>query len=364
LVAFGCCILLYITFIYSLLYGPWAKDVLGRNLICDHGGAPTLLLGTSHSFCTGLYDLFSYFLGHRIDEIIFEMAEHDYMRLIDFSLFWLALCLLMAATTVILSWKRIMPHIVRIFIMFENISYFWTSCSMFFWFALTLFMVIGMDPPLMFNVTHFMLFIFAINVIQHTMLDQYKVMGECTELAIWRSQQSYAISTPLYIMAIVQGTAAAWGIAWRGMDKSFWNAMDHGQEVIRAVTVWVTFIWISFVFCLGYTSLMYLHGVPDGVAMNTQLGALFMLTLLAITVWEPLLTVWGFDKSIELAAKDDSQYLSRWIASLLVWWRSKAWIVRYVVDFGMPLVILSGATGGVSLFSVAAYASTMHSYRA
>jgi hypothetical protein len=360
LVAFAFSLLCFMGFIYSLLYGPWTKELIGYNLFCDEAGEPTLLLGLDNSFCTSCYDLFSTFLGHTIDKIIFQMAEADYMKFIDVSISWFIICCIMAFGTMVLAWRGAMPQIVRCFIMFENISYFWTSCSMFFWMALTLFMITGMTPPLMFNVTHFMMFIFCINLTQHSMIDYYKVLGDCNELSIWRSQQSYTISTPLYIMAIIQGTKAAWGIAWRRLDKSFWTANDHGQDVIRGVTIWVTFIWSSFIFCVIYTITIYSSGQSDYIARNCQLGGLFMLMLLAITVWEPFLTVWGLDKYIDNMSKDkEGRGCVRAIGAFFVWWRSKAWIIRYILDFGLPLVIISGMTGGVSILSLAAMATTV-----
>jgi hypothetical protein len=359
LVVFSCVLVLWIGFIYYMLYGSWTKELIGVNLFCDAGGEWTLFWGSSYSLCTNLYELFSSFLGHTIDKVLFQMAEEDYMRLIDISITWLFICLFLATLTIVLAWKGRMPHIVRIFIMFENITYFWTSCSMFFWFALTLFMITGMDPPLRVNVTHFMLFILTMNITQHSMINHYKSLGECDEISIWRSHQSYTISTPLYIMAILQGTKAAWGIAWNSLDKSFWTASDHGQEVIRGVTVWITLIWISFFFCAGYTIIMYWHGVPDNIAQNCQLGGLFMLMLLAITVWEPFLTVWGLDKYIDAWSKEATRIEVRALAHLSIWWRGKAWVIRYILDFGLPLLILSGATGGVSMLTIAAYATTV-----
>jgi hypothetical protein len=359
LVVFSFAVLVFMGFIYTLLYGPWTKELIGYNLFCDVSGEPTLFLGLDSSFCTNCYDLFSTFLGHTIDKIIFQMAEADYMKLIDVAISWFVICCFMAFGTMILAWRGAMPQLVRVFIMYENITYFWTSCSMFFWMALTLFMITGMTPPLMFNVTHFMMFILCINVTQHCMIDYYKSMGGCNELSIWRSQQSYTISAPLYIMAIIQGTTAAWGIAWRRLDKSFWNANDHGVDVIRGVTIWVTFIWSSFIFCIIYTVTIYSNGGSDYIARNCQLGGLFMLMLLAVTVWEPFLTVWGLDKSIDNMSADKERGCARAVARFFVWWRSRAWIIRYILDFGMPLVIISGMTGGVSILTIAAYTTSV-----
>merc|ERR1719188_2029426 len=121
----------------------------------------------------------------------------------------------MALITFHLSWTGLMPRIVRIFIMTENITYFWTSLGTFFWLALTIFMVMSTTPPLMFNVSHFAIYVLAIRISEHGMLNYYKDIGESDELSIWRGQQSYMISAPLYLMSIVQGTMAAWNIAWR-----------------------------------------------------------------------------------------------------------------------------------------------------
>jgi len=376
LVLFAVGAMTYLGAIYFSLYGPWAKEMLGFNLFCDVEGEMTLFLGADHAFCMSLYDLFSWFLGHTIDKVIFKMAVHDYMRLVDFAISWFFVCLAMAGVTILLSMRGTMPKIVRTFIMMENISYWLTSCSIFFWLSLTLFMILFQDPPLMFNVTHFMLFILAINIIQHSMLNEYKALGDCDEISIWRSQQSYTLAAPLYVMAIVRGTASAWGIIWRRLDKSFWTSSDHGSDVITGVTVWVTFIWAAFITSICVAIGMALRSwlmneIGHHIQMQCQLGALCMLALLAITVWEPFLTLWGIDKSINAISRggtkegdDKGSFWVRQVSHLIVWWRGRAWIMRYIIDFGMPLVILSGLLGGgINLITLCTYASTVHGFR-
>merc|ERR1719414_755695 len=241
--------------------------------------------------------------------------------------------------------------------------YWLTSCSIFFWLSLTLFMIIGMNPPLMFNVTHFMMFILFINICQHCMINEYKFMGGCSELSIWRSQQAYTLAAPLYMISIARGTSAAWGIVWNRLDKSFWTSKDHGSEVIRGVTVWVTFIWVSFVFCTAFLLAVeckrwLFNEIGDKIQKQCQVVAVMMLGLLAITVWEPFLALWGADKSINDLAKAQDKKAEEeldasggkegkgeaaseekageekeegggrtclnTVGSLLVWWRSKA----------------------------------------
>lgn len=276
----------------------------------------------------------------------------------------------MAAITIILASVGYMPKVVRVFIMMENISYWLTSCSIFFWTSLTLFMILGGDPPLMFNVTHFMMFVLCMNIAQHSMINEYKSLGGCDETSIWRSQQSYTLAAPLYILAIIRGTASAWGIIWSRLDKSFWTSSDHGTDIVIGVTLWVTFIWVSFVFSIIYFLTIegrqwLLSELGDHVQKQCQLGALCMLGLLAVTVWEPFLSLWGLNKMVDRMAKDsENRPCSAWVCGLLVWWRGKAWIMRYIIDFGMPLLVFSGALGGgVSLITLVTYASTAHGFR-
>jgi len=371
LVLFGICILMCLAALYLALYGSWSKGLVGYNVICDIDGAPTLLLGSGHAFCENLYGLFSTFLLHTIDKVMFQMAVDSYMRVVDFALTWFVICLTLGAVMSIMAYRGTMPKVVRVVIMMENISYWLTSCSIFYWTSLTLFMVVGGSLPLMFNVTHFMVFVLAMNVATHSMINEYKSLGGCDELSIWRANQSYTLAAPLYVMAIVRGTISAWGIIWNRLDKSFWTSSDHGSDIIIAVTLWVTFIWIAFVFCVAYFIAMevkqaVLNELGDHVQRQCQIGALCMLGFLAITVWEPFLSLHGFNKAIDRAAtaKDDDRRLAKSVASLLVWWRSKAWIMRYITDFGLPLLVFSGALGGgVSLIGLATYASTVHGFR-
>jgi len=371
LVGFGLCVLTFLGALFASLYGPWAKALLGLNFFCDVEGSPTLLLGYSHSFCQDLYGLFSSFLGHTNDKVMFQLAAEDYMRLVDFAITWFCICLAIAAFTIFLAWRGAMPKIVRVFIMMENISYWLTSCSIFFWTSLTLFMIVGAEPPLMFNVTHFMLFILAINITQHSMLNEYKYMGECDEISIWRSQQSYTLAAPMYIMAIVRGTAAAWGIIWKRLDKSFWTSNEYGSDIVMSVTLWVTFIWAAFVSCVCYTLAMMarqwlLNEIGNKIHTQCQMGAICMLGLLAITVWEPFLNLWGVDKTINRLSKGGKEVsgVLSVVSGYAVWWRSHVWIMRYAIDFGMPLIVLSGMLGGgVNLITLATYASTVHGFR-
>jgi len=107
--------------------------------------------------------------------------------------------------------------------------------------------------------------------------------------------------------------------------------------------------------------------IGDKIQKQCQLVAVMMLGLLAITVWEPFLALWGADKSVNALSKGGKDEPHRYVnslASLLVWWRGKAWIMRYIIDFGMPILVLSGILGGgVSLLMIASHATVVHGLR-
>lgn len=286
--------------------------------------------------------------------------------MIDYSISWMFICIGFLISSLILSWTGHMPKIVRVNVMAENITYFWTSCSMFFWLGLMLYMILGQDPPLMFNVTHFMFFILIINITQHGMIRSFMSLGECTELSLWRAQQMYTVAAPLYIMAILEGTWAAWGIAWKNQDLSAWKAGDHGEMVVRVVTIWITFIWLAFIFCLCWTIAKFLGAeiLGNSTTVGSQVGALCMLGMLSITIWDPLLTVWDLGKMVDRMAKDkDNSPWSHFFANMFLWCRGKGWIVRYCTDFGLPVLILCGLTGGVGLLELAAYATSAQTFK-
>jgi len=351
------------------LFGPTTKDIIGYNLFCD-ADAPTMLLGRSHPVCTKLCDLFGSVLGRNGDKVRFQMAEHDYMELLDMAFVWLLVCVVGAVLVGIMACRGRMPAVVRIFIMIENITYWMTSWNIFFWLALVVFMVIGMDPPLMFNGCHFMFFALLINFTQHCMLNEYKSMSDCSEIAIWRSQQSYTLAAPLYIGAVVQGTISAWHIIWGKKDASYWSSSTMA-EVVTAVTVWVTFIWAAFVACVAIIVAinvlqLTVGRTPERLQGEEHISAAFLIGLIAVTVWEPFLSLWGADKTVEAASKSQKsgKTRSRILASFIVWWRSKAWILRYFIDFVLPLLVLCGVLqGNHTLIVLVAYATTVHGLR-
>lgn len=310
----------------------------------------------------------------RMDTITWTNTQYGYIMLFDAALIWLMVCVIMVIPAIALSWTGFMPMIVRVFITMEDISYWMTSCNIFYWLVLAVLMVIGTDPPLMFDPVTFMAFTLTLNLAQHLMLNTYKGMLEVSENAIWRSQQSHTFTAPLHMAAIYEGTRAALKILWRGQDCSFWRPpSDHTENTIRGLTVWVTGIWLAFALVLAATffiefwrwSQWLLGGMQqDPLEHERFYSALLLLGLISVTVWDSFLAFWEADMTVEsLSNNEKRSALVRQGAKLVIWWRKKTWMLRYAIDFVCPIYVFCGGPGSLSLVTVVAYAMTVHGLR-
>jgi len=363
------CLAFLLTFYLS--QKPWIEDMLGFTLFCN-AGAKTTLMGSEFPACHWVRSFMSKIV---MDENTWESNQEDVMNLVDTALIWFVVCAVLTLVAGILSCKGTMPSIVRAFIRLEDISYWMTSLNVFYWLFLIFFLMIGMDPPLMYDPPLFMAMILLINVTQHSMMNHYKAMMETiTEISIWRSQVSHTLVAPLALSAIYSGTVSALSVIWKKVDESFWKKDAEGKtENLNKLTVWVTNIWVAFAGCILWTLFNYakrtwdgyFHGaVSDPVESFRLLSSLVLLGLIAITVWDAFISLWEADKWLEAMANNEKKnLLTRYATKLSLWGRTRAWLFRYVVDFACPIYVICGGPGGVILVTLAAYASTVHSLR-
>lgn len=369
LVILGAFVLLSFGLILFCLKAGWFQNMMGYNLFCSAPGQPTLS-GADLLVCSWAKSVLSF----QMDRTMWSNKEYDYSMLIDCSLTWLLVCVVIAVAAIILAWRGIMPAIVRTFVRMEDISYWLTSFNIFYWLGLVFFMLIGMEPPLMFDPASFMAFMLAINTTQHVMLSTYKNMAECSEISVWRSQQAHTLVAPLYVSAVAAGIKSAYGIIWRNRDASFYvTTKESTTELVRVLTVWVTAIWFAFFACVVLTMYkdasqwlqwIFNYGTAEPLQNTRLYSSVLLLNLIAITVWDSFLSLWEADKGVDSLSKSEKR--GAWVqnvASLVIWWRSKAWILRYAIDFVLPIYVLLGGPGGSSLVTVVAYAATVHGLR-
>lgn len=363
------CVILVLTM--HSCQNAWIQDGLGFNVFCSTTTRPTMS-GSEFPLCHAVHYVMSNFV---MDHNTWESNEKDFMTLVDTSIIWFVICVVLTLVAGILSCRGIMPSIVRAVIRLEDITYWMTSLNVIYWLVLIFFMVIGMDPPLMYDPPLFMTIFLLLNVTQHSMLNHYKAMIETvTEISIWRSQVSHTLAAPLSLSAIWSGTRSAMGVIWKKLDESFWkkNAEDNAEN-LNKLTVWVTNIWIAFAGCIAYTVFIYakrswdgfLTGATSNPVENLRLhSSLVLLAMISISVWDAFISLWEADRWLESVANNEKKnVLQRNATKLLLWGRTRAWIFRYVIDFAVPVYVICGGPGGVILVTLAAYASTVHSLR-
>jgi hypothetical protein len=287
----------------------------------------------------------------------------DIIQILDFCWWWLALLTVLFVALLICGFTSKLPGLVRTVIMWDNCSYWLTSWTLFVWVGLSAYMLILNKTPFTFDVTTFCLFTLTLKSFAYIMQQRMKFAGNCDEMSIWRSQQMFFVASPLHILSFLQGTSAAYGIWKHNIDKSFWSATDHGQEVINLVKCWTAFIIGSFV---SSVVIVVIASFFTSIQL-AQIIALLLFFVMVLTVWTPVLNIWGGTTQLTQWRQDSIKVVNcstllKWcrknMAKFMLWGRSKSYMLRWCTDLGLPLMLLifQGLDSKFILFT--AYAQT------
>merc|ERR1712048_777767 len=203
----------------------------------------------------------------------------------DFTILWTLICVGFLVILICLGYTTRLPSLVRTVIMFENCTYFWSSPTVFFWVGLSAYMIIFDATPFHFRVVDWMIIALGIMISKYIMQQRMKMIGNCDEFSIWRSQQMFFVGGPLHVMSLCQGTKAAYKICWQQIDKSFWSASDHGQQVVTFVKLWTGLVLFLGVLCTLILSLAALLGCKVGAS---QWVALILILFMSFTILSPV----------------------------------------------------------------------------
>jgi hypothetical protein len=224
-------------------------------------------------------------------------------------------------------------------------------------------MLILNKTPFTFDVKTFCLFTLTIKVFAYIMQQRLKFAGNCDEMSIWRSQQMFFVASPLHLLSFLQGTSAAYGIWKNNIDKSFWSATDHGQEVINLVKCWTTFIIGSFISAV----LIVFIASFFTIIQKGQIIALLLFFVMVLTVWTPVVNIWGGTTRLAQWRRESVEVVNcntllRWcrrnMAKFMLWGRSKSYMLRWVLDLGLPLILIICQAVDSKFILFTAYAQT------
>merc|ERR1711937_897931 len=107
------------------------------------------------------------------------------------------------------------PRIGANLIMFENITYFFSSQTAYFWLAIPCVMTMAPDPS--------------------ALLENNEAPDK---LGLLRAQQMFFVTAPLHTLAIFQGTQDSWKILFAAKDASRWASFDSINAITTA-KLWV-----------------------------------------------------------------------------------------------------------------------------
>jgi len=396
-------ILALYAFFYFFLYIP---EAAWPWLFCSPYPYHDLL---AQPVCNYLEQYFATYAQANWSNEVFLNSATDFCLLMDFAILWTLVCVGFTALLVALSFTHRLPSLVRAVIMFENSTYFWSSPTVFFWVGLSAYMIIFNASPFHFRVVDWMTIALAIMVCKYVMQQRMKSLGNCDEMSIWRSQQMFFVGGPLHVMSLCQGTKAAYKIYREHIDKSFWSAADHGQQVVTFVKVWTGGVLVACVLCTAILVIVSLLGYTVGAS---QWVALILLLAMGFTIISPVTDIWGktgtqtrwrremvafpsckcrcrwpcggrssaeqdtktplvdiekevgAKKAIEGSEQSWCMQFFRWtrqkIFSFFYWLRCWSWVVRWLIDLGLPLVVLIVASQGAqNMIGISAWAQAM-----
>merc|ERR1711924_348582 len=128
------------------------------------------------------------------------------------------------------------PRIGANLIMFENITYFFSSQTAYFWLAIPCVMTMAPDPSAL-TYDAVTLTIGGLWVEVH--MNYIHGNNEAPDkLGLLRAQQMFFVTAPLHTLAIFQGTQDSWKILFAAKDASRWASFDSINAITTA-KLWV-----------------------------------------------------------------------------------------------------------------------------
>ena len=169
-------------------------------------------------------------------------------------LFLLYVIFMITLATVSFHWCRVGAYLI----MFENVTYFFTSSSAFFWICIPMYMCIAKNGlPVVLDTQLICLGGLWVQLHMGFLLQHVKAWSPLEDGAkpnnqsLLRSQQMFLVNAPLHVLATLFGFRDGLAIIFRGMDASRWNSFDNKMAII-AVKVWMIILVSALFTSLGF----------------------------------------------------------------------------------------------------------------
>lgn len=204
------------------------------------------------------------------------------------------------------NWHRIGAFTV----MFENVTYFFTSLSAFYWSSMPIYMCVARSgvPPI-FDTQLIILGALWLQLHMGLILNQIKSWSPLengvapSNLSLLRSQQMYFCTAPLHFLAMCFGMADGYNIVFRAKDASRWNSFDSVMAMV-AVKIWMLLLMFAMLFsiCVGVFRIFTVdHTVEE---QGARMLGMFFCFIIIYLIETPVRAMFFYDKVVKQKAKE------------------------------------------------------------
>ena len=181
------------------------------------------------------------------------------------------------------------PRVGALLIMFENITYFFSSQTAYFWIAIPMYMCVAPNgAPLSYDAVTLTIGGLWVELHMSQIYAHIKKWAplehgkEPDGLGLLRAQQMFFVTAPLHTLAILQGTADGLKIIFGAKDASRWASFDSINAITTA-KVWVLSMNVGFSLAIVVGSVRVLSSLGS-MADNAErlLGIVMSLVMLSL----------------------------------------------------------------------------------
>eukprot|EP00928_Gymnodinium_smaydae_P036947 TRINITY_DN25737_c0_g1_i1.p1 TRINITY_DN25737_c0_g1~~TRINITY_DN25737_c0_g1_i1.p1 ORF type:complete len:1396 (+),score=159.09 TRINITY_DN25737_c0_g1_i1:31-4218(+) len=180
-----------------------------------------------------------------------------------------------------------LDQLARYVVMYDNMTNYWSSTTCFYWVFVNVYLALGFASPFRFDIAWLCVWFALLTACRWTLLYSAKCQGNCPGLSLWRSQALWLLNAPLQVMAMVQGTKAAYDILVRSVDKSWW--IDPKETVKGLAKAWSVMV---FLFAPA-SMLVVLWSWRQGDLQQQQVVSMILLFYTACQLARPMFYIWN-----------------------------------------------------------------------
>lgn len=212
-----------------------------------------------------------------------------------FVLYLIWMCTLAAVSY---NWHRVGAFTV----MFENVTYFFTSVSAFYWSSMPIYMCVAESgvPPI-FDTQLIVLGALWLQLHMGMILNQIKQWSPLengvapSNLSLLRSQQMYFCTAPLHFLAICFGMADGYNIVFHRKDASRWNSFDS-ILAMTAVKLWMIFMIFILIVSIG-VAIFRMCTVDETVEQQgARMLGIFFCVIIIYLIETPVRAMFFYDR--------------------------------------------------------------------